>query len=97
MQRSHGETPEEQRETVAIIHRQANKMSTLIGQLLSITRLDQGTGVARQEQVDLADLVKTVCQEQPYPPERLFCEVAVRGARPGGQRTDYPAASKSHR
>ncbi len=71
----YGETPEEQRETVAIIHRQANKMSTLIGQLLSITRLDQGTGVARQEQVDLADLVKTVCQEQPYPPERLFCEV----------------------
>ena len=71
----YGETLEEQRETVAIIHRQANKMSTLIGQLLSITRLDQGTGVARQEQVDLADLVKTVCQEQPYPPERLFCEV----------------------
>ena len=70
---------------MAIIHRQANKMSTLIGQLLSITRLDQGTGVARQEQVDLADLVKTVCaRSSRTPPERLFCEVQSGVTRPGG-------------
>ena len=70
----YGETPEEQRETIAMIHRQADKMSALIGQLLSITRLDQGSGIARQEQVDLTGLVETVCREQTYPPDRLLCQ-----------------------
>ena len=40
------ETPEEHLETISMIHRQADKMSRLIGQLLSITRLDQGTDMA---------------------------------------------------
>lgn len=71
----YGETPEEQRETITMIHRQANKMSALIGQLLSITRLDQGTGIARQEQVDLTGLVETVCREQNNPPDRLLWEI----------------------
>ena len=44
-----GETLEEQRETLAMIHRQADKMSQLIDQLLRITRLDQGTELARRE------------------------------------------------
>ena len=49
----YGDTPEEQRETIAMIHRQADRMSALIGQLLSITRLDQGT----QRQADPAEPV----------------------------------------
>ena len=49
---TYGETLEEQRETLAMIHRQADKMSQLIDQLLRITRLDQGTELARRERVD---------------------------------------------
>ncbi len=70
----YGETPEEQRETLAMIHRQADKMSQLIGQLLSITRLDQGTETARQEKIDLTDLARTVCAEGPWPADRLVLE-----------------------
>ncbi len=68
------DTKEEQDETIAMIHRQADKMSGLIEQLLSITRLEQGEATIADKTVDLTQLVETVCREQPYPPERLFCE-----------------------
>ena len=71
----YGETPEEQRETLAMIHRQADKMTDLIGQLLSITRLDQGTYAAQLQRLDLSGLVQTVCREQPCPADRLRVEV----------------------
>ena len=50
-------------------------MAELIQQLLSITRLDQGTEGLRLEPLDLAALVEGVCAEQPYPRQRLFCQV----------------------
>lgn len=46
------ETPEERRETLTMIHRQAVRMSSLISQLLRMTRLEQGTELARLERVD---------------------------------------------
>ena len=79
----YGETPEEQRETISMIHRQADRMSALIGQLLSITRLDQGTEAAKLVRLDLSALVEEVCAEQPCPAGRLLTEaepgVAVLG------------------
>lgn len=71
----YGETPDEQRETLAMIHRQADKMTDLIGQLLSITRLDQGTDAAQLQRLDLSGLVQTVCREQSCPADRLRAEV----------------------
>lgn len=71
---TYGETLEEQRETLAMIHRQADKMSQLIDQLLRITRLDQGTELARRERVDLAALAREVCAEGPWPQDRLTLE-----------------------
>lgn len=70
----YGETPEEQQETLAMIHRQANKMSQLIDQLLRITRLDQGTELTQLEHTDLAALTKQVCAEGPWPIDRLFLD-----------------------
>lgn len=58
------ETPEERRETIAMIHRQGKKMSRMISQLLSMTRLEQGTEPARMEPADLTGLVRAVCGEQ---------------------------------
>ena len=69
------DSPEEHLSTIAMIHRQADKMSLLIGQLLSITRLDQQTDIACQEKVDLSALVKELCEELPYPRDRLLCQV----------------------
>lgn len=71
----YGESPEEYRETLEMIHRQADKMSLLIGQLLSITRLDQGTDATHWEQVDLSALVQTVCAEGAWSRDRLTLEV----------------------
>ena len=81
----YGETPQEQQETLAMIHRQADRMTQLIQQLLSITRLEQGTEPAQREALDLAALVTRVCADQPYPKDRLTCQVQpgvwVRGDR----------------
>ena len=71
----YGESPEEHQETMAMIHRQADRMSALIGQLLSITRLDQGTDLGHLERIDLSELVRSVCHDQTYSPDRLLMEV----------------------
>lgn len=65
------ETPEERQETIAMIHRQAVRMSDLISQLLGMTRLEQGTELARMEPVDLRELISSLCREQGYEGERL--------------------------
>lgn len=69
------ETPEERRETLTMIHRQAVRMSSLISQLLRMTRLEQGTELARLERVDLGELVRSLCREQNYDPQRLCLEL----------------------
>lgn len=51
-------------ESVAEIHKQARKMSELIGKLLAYTRLEQGTRRIDREEVDLSGLVEDVCEEQ---------------------------------
>ena len=77
------ETPEERQETLEMIARQAEKMAQLIGQLLSMTRLDQGTERARLEPVDLGVLVEGLIRERGYEEDKLFLSVSpgvkVRG------------------
>lgn len=69
------ETPEERQETITMIYRQAVKMSVLISQLLSMTRLDQQTELNRLEPVNLAKLVQNHCEESSYPRKRLTLEL----------------------
>ena len=64
----------EHAETVAMIHRQADKMAELISQLLSITRLDQGIDSSRLRNTDLGTLVLSVCGEINVP-DRLHVSV----------------------
>ena len=65
-------TAAEYAEGVAAIRRQALKMSKLIGTLLQITRLEQGTVKASFERADLSELVGVVCRES-----RLLWKEAV--------------------
>ena len=58
------EDAETVQESVAEIHKQARKMSELIGKLLSYTRLEQGTRRIDREELDLSELVEEVCEEQ---------------------------------
>lgn len=69
------ETLEERQETISMIYRQAVKMSSLISQLLSITRLDQGTELAHLGPVDLGELLRSLCEEQHYDLEKLTLEL----------------------
>lgn len=69
------ETPEDRRETIAMIHRQADRMSDLISQLLSMIRLEQGTELAHLECVELGGLLRSLCEEQCYDPQCLVLEL----------------------
>lgn len=58
------ETPEDHQETISMIHRQADKMASLISQLLNITRMEQETENTRMERLDLGQYVHTLSKEQ---------------------------------
>ena len=58
-----------------MIHRQAEKMSTLVSELLSMTRLDQGTERTNFTEADLSALTKSICQEQTGEGYTLHCDI----------------------
>ncbi|MDE6888607.1 MAG: HAMP domain-containing histidine kinase [Eubacterium sp.] len=66
------ETEEDRQETLDMIKRQAEKMSVVISQLLSMTRLEQGTEQAGMERVELYGFLRSLCREQAYDTERVL-------------------------
>ena len=65
------ETPEDHAETISMIHRQADKMSALISQLLSMTRMEQGTENTKMERLELGEFAHALCKEQFWAETRL--------------------------
>ncbi len=63
--KAHTMTEEEYEKAFAVVERQAKRMSRMIGQLLQMTRLEQGTQQAVFEKADLSALVEVICAEQP--------------------------------
>ena len=74
--KAYDETEEERRETLDTIQRQADRMAGLIGQLLALTRLDQGTEPLRPVPLDLGQLARRAVEEQNYDPSRLRLALA---------------------
>ena len=79
------ETPAERRETMEMIHRQADRMAKLISQLLHMTRMEQGTEGAEMKPLDLAAETAALLGEQ-FPAEprltvRAEDKVTVRADR----------------
>ncbi len=70
------ETEEDRQETLDMIRRQAEKMSAVISQLLSMTRLEQGTEQIGMETVELGAFLRQLCGEQAYDPSRVLLEEA---------------------
>lgn len=60
----HAQTLQDYAEAIAVIERQADRISNLIGQLLQMTRLEQGTVSICREEADLSELAEVVCEEQ---------------------------------
>lgn len=54
---------EEIREFIEVVHRQSEKMDTLILQLLKLSRLDQDRMEIQYETLDLKEIVQSVCEE----------------------------------
>jgi len=72
--RKYGETEQERQETIAMIERQADKMALLISQLLSMTRLEQGTEQMSLQLLDLSLLAEQFCAQYAAGPGRLLFE-----------------------
>jgi len=72
------DSPEERRENIEMIHRQANRMTHLITQLLHMTRMEQGTEGAVLVPLDLGAETEALAAEQfPDTPRLTVC--AERG------------------
>lgn len=70
------ETPEDHAETISMIRRQADKMAALISQLLSMTRMEQGTENTLMERIDLGKFVHTIFEEQLWDNSRLTVDAS---------------------
>ncbi|MBQ7067432.1 MAG: HAMP domain-containing histidine kinase [Lachnospiraceae bacterium] len=57
-------TEEEYKEALDVIYRQSKKISTIITQLLNFSRLDQGTMQVQKENLDLGEIVRSICEDQ---------------------------------
>ena len=60
----YGSEPADYQEGIAVIRRQAQKMSDLINHLLDMTRFDFGTRKIQTEDTDLSAMTEILCQEQ---------------------------------
>ena len=69
------ETPEEREETISMIYRQITRMSDLVSQLLNITRLEQGTEIAKLESVNFTNFIKLIYDEQIYKKEYILLDL----------------------
>jgi len=69
------ETPEERQETIEMIHRQADRMSRLIQQLLNMTRMEQGTEKIHISTMNVYELIKELKREEAWDEERCCIEV----------------------
>ena len=61
--RENAKTAEDYAESLEVVERQGRRMSDIINQLLSITRLDQGTQRINRERADLSELADVVTDE----------------------------------
>ena len=61
--RQNAQTVDDYRESLEVVERQGRRMSTLINQLLNITRMDQGTQVISREGADFSELADVVADE----------------------------------
>ncbi|MBR6683486.1 MAG: HAMP domain-containing histidine kinase [Firmicutes bacterium] len=69
------ETPEERKETIEMIHRQADRMTKLIQQLLSMTRMEQGTEKFKLLSENLLEILLTLCEEEKWDKARFHLNI----------------------
>jgi len=71
--------PERAAEFVARIEREAGRMDQLVGELLTLARLDAGIRPRQDEPVDLAEVVANVVEDAEFEGQQRQCRIATEG------------------
>lgn len=74
--------PENRESSLDRIEREAQRLDEMVGELLTLSRLETGMGDGQREEVDLADLVGMVVEDARFEAEALGSQVAF-SASPG--------------
>ncbi|MEY5099260.1 MAG: hypothetical protein RJA36_1979 [Pseudomonadota bacterium] len=74
-----GQQPERAPEFIARIEREAGRMDQLVGELLTLARLDAGIQPRQDEQVDLAEVVANVVEDAEFEGRLRHCRIATQG------------------
>ncbi|HEY0064477.1 MAG TPA: ATP-binding protein [Telluria sp.] len=64
------------------IERESVRMDKLVGELLTLSRLDSGAGLAQSEAITIMDLVDAIAADAQFEARARNCHVAVSGAAP---------------
>ncbi|MDX2479768.1 MAG: ATP-binding protein [Desulfuromusa sp.] len=72
------ESPEAKNKALARIELEAERMNVMIGQLLSLTRLDSGTIELQFQKFDLGDLLASLVEDANYEAETRQCKVIYK-------------------
>ncbi|MDY4975544.1 MAG: HAMP domain-containing sensor histidine kinase [Clostridia bacterium] len=72
----YAKTPEEFEEAITVIKRQGDKMNRLIGDLLTLSRMDQSRLHMEFAEIDFSDLLEVICEEQrEIQSKTLICDI----------------------
>ena len=75
---------EDQKNQIRLIERKAREMSGMIGQLLFLSRADQGRQPLQKEELDLSELTQVITEEQQMVAEETDSEIEIcREITPG--------------
>jgi two-component system OmpR family sensor kinase len=71
--------PERSVEVLARIERESERLDSLVGELLTLSRLESGSGMAREDHVDLVELLRTVTDDAGFESEPAGVGVLLSG------------------
>lgn len=67
------ERDEELLEALEVIERQSDKMNQMVEQLLNLSRLEQNRMELEFEDIDLVEMIESVCEDEEYLLENKYC------------------------
>ena len=71
--------PERSVEVLARIERESERLDSLVGELLTLSRLESGSGMTREDHVDLVELLRTVTDDAGFESEPAGVAVQFSG------------------
>ncbi len=76
------QSPQKMETTLARVEREATRLDELVGELLTLSRLESGTADAGRERVDVADLLAAIAEDAEYEAQANGREVSYEAESP---------------